>query len=355
MTADGDEAPASAGTAGVLGDEAPRDSGPRILFLGGTGRNGSTLVGAMLGQVPGFVNVGEARYVWEKALIGNRLCGCGSRFRDCPFWSEVAEQAFGGWRAVDAEAMELMRTTVDHPSRFPALLMPKTWSGFDAKVRDYVEVLDRLYRAIQAVSGASVIVDSSRFPSYALLLTRMPRADVRLVHLARDSRGVAFSWQKKVAVSDSPDRTIYLPTYSSFAGSARYDAYNLQTWLLRLTRMPYLFMRYEDVVADPVPHLERMLDHAGAGDRREALTFLDEGSMTLATMHTVMGNPVRMESGSVKVRLDEEWRAGMARRERLVVTATTLPLLVWYRYLLPRTRPAGGSGDRIETIVDGEH
>src|SRR3712207_200886 len=62
-------------------------------------------------------------------------------------------------------------------------------------------VLERLYRAIQKVSGAAVIVDSSKRSTYAVLLSLLPFADLRVVHLVRDSRAVAYSWGR---IKESP-------------------------------------------------------------------------------------------------------------------------------------------------------
>jgi SAM-dependent methyltransferase len=47
----------------------------------------------------------------------------------------------------------------------------------------------------------------------------------------------------------------------------------------------------------------------------------------------VGGNPVRMTSGAIKIEPDEEWRGGIAPRDRAVATAIALPLL--HRYDLP--------------------
>jgi hypothetical protein len=305
------------------------------------------VLASALGQVPGFVNVGEARYVWQKGLVDNRLCGCGARFRDCAFWGKVGELAFGGWDAIDPEEVERLRRSVDHPGRFPALMLPGALRGmsggeFEAGVKRFAGILRRLYAGIVEASGASIVVDSSRFATYALLLKRAG-TDVRMVHIVRDSRGVAFSWQKKVEVTDSPDRTIFLPTYSVSSGSLRWAAYNVQTWMTRLAGVPYLFARYEDAVADPAPHLERMMAHAGSATDRTALP-LDGRSIRITTpMHTVMGNPVRLERRSLKLKVDDEWRRGMAPEARRVVTAITLPLLLSYGYPVRIRRERGGA------------
>ena len=42
--------------------------------------------------------------------------------------------------------------------------------------------------------------------------------------------------------------------------------------------------------------------------------------------HTVAGNPDRLRTGDVTLRLDDEWVSGMHRMDRAVVTALTAPL-----------------------------
>ena len=54
-----------------------------------------------------------------------------------------------------------------------------------------------LYSSIMARTGCSVIVDSSKFASYGHLLASNPAFDVRVIHLVRDSRAVAHSWQRR--------------------------------------------------------------------------------------------------------------------------------------------------------------
>jgi len=48
--------------------------------------------------------------------------------------------------------------------------------------------------------------------------------------------------------------------------------------------------------------------------------------------HTVAGNPVRMQSGPLKLRVDDAWRAAMPAGDRRLVTLLTFPLLARYGY-----------------------
>ncbi|MGH7426498.1 MAG: sulfotransferase, partial [Candidatus Methylomirabilales bacterium] len=304
----------------------------RLLYIGGWGRSGSTLLARMLGQLPGYFYVGEVRYIWQKGCLENRLCGCGARFHDCPFWTQVGREAFGGWGSLPLDEILRLRGAVDRPWWRPSLVVGERWHRRDPRLEAYTEVLERLYRAISGASGGSVIVDSSKAPSYALILRGMSGADLRLVHLVRDSRGVAFSWQKRIVRPDTPGATDYMIRYALFSGSARYDGYNLQTHALRFLGVPYLFMRYEDLIAEPRGYLERVVRHAGVGVPEEAFSFMSDHEVALSASHSLSGNPMRLKAGALHLRPDEEWRAKMGRRERLLVSAITLPMLLGYRY-----------------------
>ncbi len=77
----------------------------KVLYIAGWGRSGSTILQNVLGELDGFFPVGEIVYVWERNLIGNRLGGCGARFRECEVWQGVLERAYGGTDRIDAEEM----------------------------------------------------------------------------------------------------------------------------------------------------------------------------------------------------------------------------------------------------------
>ena len=48
----------------------------KVLFVGGFGRSGSTLLDNVLGQVDGFASCGEISYLWDRGLEQDRLCSC---------------------------------------------------------------------------------------------------------------------------------------------------------------------------------------------------------------------------------------------------------------------------------------
>ena len=61
----------------------------RVLFLGGLGRSGTTLLERLLGQLPGVSPLGEVVHLWQRDLVDDERCGCGDRFSACGFWQKV--------------------------------------------------------------------------------------------------------------------------------------------------------------------------------------------------------------------------------------------------------------------------
>lgn len=350
---DGDERETarSVDTFGRFVDELVDRSGaepmPTILYVAGWGRSGSTLLARLLGQVPGVFAAGELRDVWLRGAIEDRLCGCGEPFRGCKVWRDVGDRAFGGWDRLDVAEVQRLRVRLDRPWLPPRLAGARLAPALDADLVRYREHLTQLYRAIADVTGADVIVDSSKIPTYAMLLRGLPGVDLRVAHLVRDSRGVVFSWQKQVRRTDRPrgvgavdpatgraDELDEMFRYGTASASARYAYYNGLTHGLGAMGLPYRLVRYEDLLADPTARLEELLRFAGRTVREGDFDFLDGDIADLAPNHTVDGNPMRLAQGPLRLRLDDAWRDQMSASDRTVVSTLTAPLLAAYRYRL---------------------
>jgi hypothetical protein len=245
------------------------------------------------------------------------------------FWRAVGERAYGGWAAVDLDGLLATRYSVDRPWGIPRLLTHARNDQGHAVSR-YCEALNRLFHAIRDVSGADVVVDSSKIASHALLLRRSRHIDVRVVHLVRDSRGVAYSAQKRVENCTTMGAPTLLPQHGPVSASIRYGLYNGLADALSLIGIPHIRVRYEDLVDDPAQHLSRILGLAGA--QTSSLDFLRGGVAALRTNHIVDGNPIRFTTGRVTLHRDEDWTSAMPRGQRALVTGLTFPLLSAYGY-----------------------
>jgi hypothetical protein len=301
-----------------------------ILYVGGFTRSGSTLLAYLLGALEGFQSVGELRELWTKGLIRDNLCSCGERFSACPFWRSVGERAFGSWDRVDvADLAATGYNLAAEPRLIPALLAPKIESARLARFREHTV---RVYRAITELTGCSVIVDSSKVASYALLLAGDNAIPLRVIHLVRDSRGVVFSWTKNNIVKPDVDGgAAMMDTYGTNATALRWIYHNALFDLFPLKRIPLATMRYEELAAAPAVELERSLVRVGLATDVKRTAFAS-GGVSLCDGHTIGGNPMRFRGREQPVRLDDEWRRGMSRDVRRKVTLLTWPFLLRYGY-----------------------
>lgn len=305
-----------------------------VLYVAGAGRSGSTLLDNLLGQVAGVFSAGELRYVWERGLIDERLCGCGLPLADCPVWSEVLERAFGFDAAREmAPRMVGALRRVGRVRSVPAVVRARRHpSRVLSELDDLPAQLERLYGAIADVTGASVIVDSSKQPTYGWLVDQLPNVDVRVVHLVRDSRAAAFSWLRHKPTPDRPTGG-EMERRGAARSAALWNVWNVTTellWAGEPTRRHRL--RYEELTAAPAAELRRVLALVDKAD--VPLPGVDDDAATLAVTHTVAGNPSRLVSGRVEIRADDEWREGLGRLDRAEVTSLTAPLLLHYGYSL---------------------
>jgi hypothetical protein len=308
------------------------ERGVSVLFIGGLGRSGSTLLDRLLGQVPALASAGELRDLWQRGVTENRLCGCGSPFLECPFWTDVGQRGFGGWDRVDAREVISLAHAVDRHSRLLLLLHPRLSPSFARRLQRYADILGRLYSAVGEAAGGRIVIDSSKAPSTAFTLLHVEEIDLRAIHLLRDSRGVAYSWGKKVIRPDTPGREVYMHRYDPVRIGLRWDTRNLMMERLPRRGVPTARLRYEALVAHPREELRRVLRELDIPFAEEDLGFVHDGVADLGPSHTVMGNPMRMETGPVRLRLDDAWRTQMARRSSGMVTLLTRPFLRHYGY-----------------------
>src|SRR5437762_11362346 len=117
--------------------------------------------------------------------------------------------------------------------------------------------------------------DHRDLPSFPTRRSSDLEVDLRTVHLVRDSRGVAWSWQRRVEKKVTEGAPALLPRFGPVAASARWLAYNAQASSLG-RGIPSMRLRYEDLVREPRASIARILRLAGIEPTGEALAFVGE-------------------------------------------------------------------------------
>jgi hypothetical protein len=296
-------------------------------------RSGSTLLDLMLGQFVGHCDVGELFYLWLSGVERNFRCACGEHFDKCPFWLEVGQKAYGGWSAVDLAEVRRLQRRVDATSRLLLIMNPALSPRFRRDLDRYTELITPLYRAVAEVSGAAVVVDSTKRPSLAYILARAEGIDLRMVHVLRDPRGVAYSWSQLVELPEGTSTKGRMNQRSARLTARRWVTVNAMIAALARRGTPRVTLRYEDLVRDPRTQLSRVAaltaDVTGVTD---PLEFLHGNEFEQAGSHAVAGGRIRMRSGPIALSLDEKWRREYGASRRRLVALMTWPLRRRYGY-----------------------
>jgi LPS sulfotransferase NodH len=309
---------------------------PKVLYLGGTGRSGSTLLARLLGDRAAYAPVGELRYVWRRGFVENHLCECGRPFRECPFWTAVVADAFGGFDAVDVSSVLRGLRAIDRIRHVPELLSARLQrASFRRHIAYDADVLERLYTSVSAVSGRPIVVDSSKDPSYAYVLHAIARFDLAVVHLVRDSRAVAHSWTRAKPRPEIHWQLETMTRHAPITSALLWDQHNLLFEMFARTGHPFVRVRYEDLVERPDATVSTVAELQGVSTTEAN----DLG-------HSISGNPMRFDRGPLRILVDDEWIDALAARDRRAVTLATAPFLAKYGYLRRRAPYKGATKAR---------
>lgn len=309
----------------------------KVLSVVGPGRSGTTILGNILGEVPGFFSTGEVRFIWQRGLIERRACGCGVPPSDCSVWSAVFRRmAAKGVAVTEGNGAAPGSTTLDpreivnwqseisllrRRARMLRQFRGRTgWGAFDR----YTDLMGRLYESIAEVTGARVLVDTSKRTQDAVVTARVPGIDHYVLHIVRDPRAVTYSWRRDTPMGRKRPLNSVLRWADNCLGAEA-----LRT---RIKPSRWLFIRYEDFAAQPRAAVERIV--AFVGENPALVSFEDERSVRLTVNHTVSGNANRFVMGPVTIRADNEWQDRLSTPDRLVTTAFSLPFLPRYGYAI---------------------
>ncbi|WP_018656684.1 sulfotransferase domain-containing protein [Actinomadura flavalba] len=300
---------------------------PKVLYITGMTRCGSTMLGNVLNEVPGVVHIGELHYLWRNGILRsgtNSTCGCGGDLGECPMWSVILDRASV---PTSQDAARLISRIQDRHLRHrdtPARLAEARFGlPAPAGVRRVLDVTADIYRALAEQPGVELIVDSSKYPAEAAALSGRDDLDLRVLHMVRDPRATAYSYSRSKKYIDA------MPPARS---TATWSAVNLASDLIGLPgALPgdrFTRVRHEDFGRDPRGVVAGVLAFAGVRGPNP----VDDGTVELTGNHTVTGNPDRLETGAVAIRADERWRTDLDWKARAVTTAAAAPQLLRYGY-----------------------
>jgi hypothetical protein len=306
----------------------------RVAFIGGQGRSGSTVLENLLERLPGVVSVGEIRFLFSRALGDNELCGCGQPFDECTYWRDVLDRAFPD--GFDRERIQRAVRSLNSVVRTPQVMYPRLMTpALRADAAAYGDAFVAVFRAVQQINDAAVIVDSSKYPLHALFLHTRPEIDLSAIHLVRDPRAVAYSWTRRKVRTEVHWEKREFKRHAVVRTAVVWDVLNFLTRRLKSRSDAYRLLRYEDFVANPLEHVQQL---AAFVLRRPVPIDDSIFGVQSRTPHTISGNPSRAGGGAITVRADESWRESLSGAKKATVTALTAIPLRRYGYDVAASR-----------------
>lgn len=280
-----------------------------VRYIIGTAHSGSTLLAALLDELPGHTSAAETRMIW--AGIEQRRCGCGDGLLVCPLWgpslAATAEAAGHGSVEALAAAMRRDRVTV---ADLPRLLWARgRASRLPPRLVRYGTALSRLYAELAERTDEDTVVDSSKSTAEALLLQTLGLVELHLVHLVRDPRSVALSGTRSASGKD------FRRDKSFVERSARYLLVNgaAERAARRFAPDRYTRVRYEDLVEDPDAVLEELTGITRAAGRGRR-----------PRRHLAGGNRLRFEAGPIVIHPAERaWPEQLSPTARWITSHVT--------------------------------
>lgn len=276
---------------------------PLIAYIVSLGHSGSTLVDMMIAAHSRAFSIGEVKslrryarltkhktkHEFKTNLRGNK-CTCGAEtIWSCPFWSQVNE-------IVQREA-GLTLAKLDINASDPATF------------RQHNRLL---FSAVGSVSGADIIVDSSKDPVRLAGLLATPGLDVLPIHLVREGRGQVAS-----VLRDYP------PT-PWIEAAARYvwTTYKIQRALGSSRRVP---IRYGELVKNPQEVMSAVMSALGARFEAGQLDW------TKSVHHNLGGNEKVLLATESRLRHDTGWKQRFSPMKAFGVHVATMPaeLINW--------------------------
>jgi hypothetical protein len=238
--------------------EQPGSQKPKVIYVMGAGRSGSTILGVTLGNCEGVFYAGELDK-WllrsgEPKLKGDERTS---------FWKRVKDEV------VDAEPL-YGPTAHRYLERSSALFILRGRSVRGRIRKSYLRVMGELYRAVAANAGATHVVDTSHYPLRARQLQSLEGIELYLLLLVREPQQVIASFARG---------DVQEPRFNP----AKTRAYLVLTHLLSawvFSRHPpqrRFVLANEDFAADPEAVLRSLLRRVGSSAPVPDLSSLSTG------------------------------------------------------------------------------
>jgi hypothetical protein len=231
--------------ADVISQASSPPQKPKVIYVMGAGRSGSTILGVLLGNCADVLFAGEL-YKWLPRAGAPKLTDA----RRVEFWGSVRARLTMPQGLAPGEVHRYLERS-SALARLGRIVRRR-------RLRDpYRRFAGELIGAIAATAGTDYVVDTSHYPLRARELQALDSVELHLVLLVRDPQDVVVSFARDDVAERRFDplttRAYLLLTYA------------LSAWVfLRQPRERRATVFYEDLLDDPAGVLRALLDGVGS-------------------------------------------------------------------------------------------
>ncbi len=297
------------------------DEKPKVIYVMGAHRSGSTVLGVTLGNCDGVFFAGEL-HSW---LTRRGIASFGGA-QGVQLWQAIADEVPGADELFGHETQLYL-------DRSSVIYRIHKWPARRHLRAPYRRIYEDLYRAIARQTRSSHIVDTSHYPLRAIELQALTGIDLYLLFLVRDPQGVVDSFDARH--TDSPSK-------SAFTTNAQLWVTHLLSLLAFLRHPPErrMFVRHEDFLADPEGVLAQILQRTGSSSAIPDLTALSTGS-------PLQGNRFLKRSDAIALK-----GPGSPQRSSLLTKVLQFPFKLVFSRLQPAVGARARGGSAVEPDAD---
>lgn len=248
---------------------------PRIIYIMGAGRSGTTLLDIILNNSTDCVGCGELTHFVENY---GQPVNASSAPHISEFWATFGQQFTDGYR----ELTPIVRCMERH-EYYPMNLLYLTTLGTRARYRKHQR---HFFNSLASHCHGKIIIDSSKFSGRALWLLRSKEFDVKVIHLTRSRQDVVNSFRKQ-SIEQPPKgklaANVYWLTIQSICAI---------TYLLTPAEKRFR-LDYSQLLSSPLKQLGRLEEKFGL-DLSEAKDKI-ENNRPLEVGPVFCGNRIRLQ------------------------------------------------------------
>ena len=305
----------------------------KLAYILAASHSGSTLLAMLLGSHAETCTVGELKL--SPGAIGDidqYRCSCGQFIRKCPFWNEVTAgmikrgfdfdiansgTSYSGIETPYARRLlrPLHRGRTLEFIRDMGLSLSPTWR------KQYPQIQRRnaaLVSTVAEITGAKIIIDSSKTAVRLKYLLKNPELDVKVIRLIRDGRAVTLTYMDPANFADASDESVRgggtgrdrdaeRLTIAKAADEWRRSNEEAEYLLAGLDSSRWTEVRYEEYCTDPDTTLGRLFEFLGV-DPGKRINDFRSGE------NHVVGNGMRLDSTS-EINLDQRWKSELTEKD----------------------------------------